>query len=269
MKPEIADKLTRITNRFYREQAASFSATRKAPWRGWDCCLACWNQPWESAEVPAPARVLDIGCGNLRFERYLSHCHAGVPWEFYAVDNCRPLLAVPTQSAEQDAALFASVHFQELDIMPRLSAGSFALSAALEAPAANLAVCFGLLHHVPTVERRVALLRNMVEATAPGGLVCVSFWRFMGNEKLAAKTRALQPRALTDTGIAAADLDPNDYLLGWEKRQGVYRYCHHFAEYEIDELVARLGRRVQVVDRFVSDGRTDNLNTYLVLRVRD
>lgn len=283
MKPEIADKLTRITNRFYREQAASFSATRQAPWKGWDRCLACWNQSRESAGAPASARVLDVGCGNLRFERYLAHCHAGIPWECYAVDNCRPLLraaatAGGNPSAEggshgiidpDQAALFASVRFQELDIMPLLVHGSFALSDALEAPAADLTVCFGVLHHVPTVERRAALLRNLVAATVPGGLVCVSFWRFMENEALASRTRALQPQALADTGIAAGDLDPNDYLLGWEKRPGVYRYCHHFPEYEIDELAAQLGGSVRVVDRFASDGRTGNLNSYLVLRVQD
>lgn len=261
MKPEIADRLTRITNRFYRQQAASFSATRQAPWTGWGRCLAVWEREAGNRSGGA-VPVLDVGCGNLRFERYLEQAHAAVPWAFSAVDDCRPLVAAALRTQPVRAPLC----YQNLNVMPALGEGASALAGALEAPPALLAVCFGLLHHVPTFERRAALLRALVHKTQPGGVVCVSFWRFMANNKLAARTRALQPQALADCNLTVGDLDADDYLLGWNAQPGVYRYCHHFGEREIDRLVASLGPAVRVVDRFVSDGRTGDLNAYLVLQ---
>ena len=47
------------------------------------------------------------------------------------------------------------------------------------------------------------------------------------------------------------------------------RYCHEADDEEIDRLVAALGHRMPdtlVVDRFKSDGRTDDLNAYIVLQ---
>lgn len=216
----------------------------------------------QSKHWDAPVPVLDVGCGNLRFERYLEQAHAAVPWSFYAVDNCRPLV----EDRAVASTVRSSARFQQLDLAPLLAQGPNYLADALVAPPVNLTVCFGVLHHVPTFERRVALLRALISKTTPDGTVCVSFWRFMAHAQLAQRTRALQPQALADCDLTAADLDPNDYLLGWNARPGVYRYCHHFSEREIDELVEHVAPVATVVDRFVSDGRSGNLNAYLVLR---
>ena len=64
------------------------------------------------------------------------------------------------------------------------------------------------------------------------------------------------------------NLDANDYLLGWQQTQGVFRYCHHFAEEEVKALVASVSDVAQLADCFRADGRTGNLNEYLVFRVR-
>ena len=62
-----AEQLSRITSEFYAQQAQSFSATRQMPWQGWQQCLNAMPQLL-SGEKPS---VLDVGCGNLRFARYL------------------------------------------------------------------------------------------------------------------------------------------------------------------------------------------------------
>ena len=55
-----AEQLSCITSEFYAQQAQSFSATRQAPWQGWQKCLEAMPQLL-AGEKPS---VLDIGCGN-------------------------------------------------------------------------------------------------------------------------------------------------------------------------------------------------------------
>lgn len=259
MDSKTAEKLTHLTDAFYRAQAASFSSTRKAPWRGWQRCARFLAPPAQAAG--ALVRVLDMGCGNLRFERYLGEGFPQVSWESWAVDNCRALLEGQAPPSN------VRVRFQERDIMPALLCGGHALAQALEAPRCDAAVCFGVMHHVPTFAARAELLRTLVSHVRPGGAVCVSFWRFMANAGLAQRVRALQPRAREDAGLAAADLEENDYLLGWDAQPGVYRYCHHFDDAEVDRLAAAVVGEACVADRFTADGRSGDLNAYLVLRV--
>lgn len=291
MTPETAHILTGLTDAFYRAQAASFSATRTQPWRGWARILpavdaACDGEgPGNPAVPAASADVLDLGCGNLRFERYLAAARPQIGWRFHAVDNCLPLVRAGVAAAPGAAALDAAadsvsaaasvdpalpfdVRFQELDVMEALAAGPGVLASRLQAPACRAAVCFGVMHHVPGFAARVDLLRALVGALAPGGVAAVSFWRFLESPALARRARSLQPQALADAGLAASDLDADDYLLGWDVQPGVYRYCHHFRPAEIDALLDALGPAVQVVDRFAADGRTGTLNAYLVLRAR-
>ncbi|WP_281624914.1 hypothetical protein [Senegalimassilia anaerobia] len=50
--------------------------------------------------------------------------------------------------------------------------------------------------------------------------------------------------------------------------QGLYRYCHHFDEPEIERLLAMVADSADLVSRFEADGKTGNLNEYVVLRVK-
>ena len=130
----------------------------------------------------------------------------------------------------------------------------------------DAAVSFGFAHHVPGFSRRVDLLRSLVAAVRPGGLVAVSLWRFMDDPKLAEKARASTKGALEDLPWLQADcLEAGDFVLGWQDRPGAYRYCHHFSAAEIDRLVDAVPE-ARLVARFGADGRTGTLNEYLVLR---
>lgn len=66
----------------------------------------------------------------------------------------------------------------------------------------------------------------------------------------------------------ASQLEEGDFFLGWKDTPGQYRYCHNFTEHEIDELVSLVGNEAKVVSRFIADGRTNNLNSYLILQKR-
>ena len=66
MKPETVHALHAVDRRFYTERAEEFSGTRERPWKGWTGMLAR-IEPL----LPEEPRVLDIGCGNGRFARFL------------------------------------------------------------------------------------------------------------------------------------------------------------------------------------------------------
>ena len=93
----------------------------------------------------------------------------------------------------------------------------------------------------------------------------MSFWQFLRSEAMREKAQASHNRALVELGLE--DLDDNDYLLGWKNIPGAYRYCHSFSDAEIDQLVEAVTEDATLVARFASDGRTDDLNTYVILRV--
>lgn len=93
----------------------------------------------------------------------------------------------------------------------------------------------------------------------------VSFWQFMKHEGMKEKALATHQRALEE--LQLPPLDDNDYLLGWKNLPGVYRYCHSFTESEIDHLTAAIADEASVISRFTADGRTGDLNTYVILQV--
>jgi len=305
MNAETAKTLCRINNDFYRNHHAAFSKTRERPWQGWRRCLDvvkrdlleeqpsyagkrqgyAGEQPSYAEGRPSYAGerssyagerqdasedgisyrktqqslvVFDIACGNLRFERFLESELPETSLTFYAVDNCDGI--VPQMP---------NVTYQSLDILVELTEGH-PLIGLLKSPACDLSVSFGFMHHIPFQEQRVEVLSTLIRQTRPGGLVIVSFWQFLNDEALSVKAQMTHERALSELraqGILLDNLDEGDFLLGWENKPGAYRYCHSFSEAEIERLVESVADKAIVVSRFAADGRTGNLNTYLILRV--
>lgn len=257
MELQVARRLNGLNEAFYQAQAASFSATRQSPWQGWDRCLS---------QLPdrSPLRVLDVAAGNLRLARHLARVHPDVAVEYLSCDSCPDLLPrwQPPSSWQ--------VSFELRDVVSELldSAGH-PMSGGTWAPSAfDLVACFGFLHHVPTPEARASLLRSLALSLAPGGICCVSLWRFMESPRLARQAREVTPRGLAELGLGPNDLDAGDYLLGWQGRPHTYRYCHSFGMEEIAALAEAVADVASLEDHFVCDGAAGNLNAYVVLRGR-
>lgn len=250
-----AEQLSCITSEFYAQQAQSFSATRQAPWQGWQKCLEAMPQLL-AGEKPS---VLDVGCGNLRFARFLCGEAGIVPAKYFAVDNCRPLVESGNVGGQA-----SQVTFIELDVIRSLFDDT--LFSQLTTPPCDLVVAFGFLHHVPGAKNRLRLLRTLLEKAKPGGFVCISFWQFMNNQKLADKAHETTAQGLQALGIDASELEKNDYLIGWQDKVDIWRYCHHFSQEELDKLLVSLGSDVQVCEQFSADGKENNLNRYVILQ---
>lgn len=244
MKEETIRRLIRLNNDFYRDNAASFSATRTSAWPGWKRAVAALEQP--------PRTVFDAACGNLRFKSFIEEQLGWKPLAYHALDSCCELIP--------DGA---EVTFHEADLLEiALSGGGLAQAAGI--PPCDLTVCSGFMHHVPGAELLAAVLEELMGCTRAGGVVIVSFWRFADDPKLARKA----VRSTSEAGPLSSGLEPGDYLLGWNDVPGAMRYCHSFTEGEIDALAARMAGYAHLIDRFAADGRNGALNGYLVFRRR-
>ncbi|WP_028263980.1 class I SAM-dependent methyltransferase [Atopobium fossor] len=249
---QTARQLSCITSEFYRQQAQSFSATRQAPWQGWQRCLDAMPL-FSAADNPS---ILDVGCGNLRFARFLIQQAKVAPTAYFAVDNSELLVQSGTTNIQ---AIFSKV-----DIVDNLLDGT--LASHLNMPSCDLVVSFGFMHHVPGAQNRIQLLKTLLHKVKSGGYLCVSFWQFMHSPKLAAKALQTTAIALTQLQLDAHALEENDYLIGWQNQTNSWRYCHHFTQNELENLLVHMRPQARVCAQFNADGKEDNLNHYVVLQ---
>lgn len=265
MERAFAQRLIELNNRFYRENANSFSRTRQAPWPGWGRALevAGKHLGHSQGDPDRPLRVFDLACGNLRFEAFLAE-QADRPLELHGVDSCDELTF--DESGHADAV--AGFSYRELDVLGALMDKSRSGEALLaDVPAADLSVCFGFMHHVPGAELREDVLRMLLAHTRAGGIAVMSFWAFAENPRLARKAADATARAAKEPpfeGFSPRSLEPGDYLLDWQGT-APYRYCHSFGECEVSRLAEAVSGEADEVGRYSADGRAGNLNRYLIL----
>lgn len=263
MDPRTVDMLRRLNDDFYRRCAPSFSSTRQAPWEGWRACLPFLRAACRGGEAGAKELdLLDVACGNGRFEAFLSSALPDADVRAVAVDDCEALMG---------RACASGAAFRRFDALEALAAGLPWRSAL---PVSDAAVSFGFLHHVPSHALRQRALAELVDLARPGGIVLVSLWCFLEDERLARKAARSHAIALEelapparDLGIdLAEDLEPGDRFLGWQDAEGLWRYCHSFDDAQADGLAAFVGDRADEIARFRSDGKSGRLNIYLALR---
>lgn len=350
MDPCVIDLLRHLNSEFYRRCAPSFSSTRQAPWEGWLACLPYLREACRDGESSADggsassrdrgasaggcsasgrdretsARgcdggacgraldLVDVACGNGRFEAFVSEELAGVDVHAAAVDDCDALMADARGSGatfarfDALAALVGGLPWREgirralaspcdgSGSPPRVAVPSPgpAASPSEQAPPPcagpspgpsspsrgagfDAAVSFGFLHHVPSRALRERALAELIGLVRPGGIVVVSLWRFLEDDRLARKAERSHAEALAALALLAgrrcgvdlaAELEEGDRFLGWQDATGLWRYCHSFDEDEVDRLAAAVANGAEEAARFRSDGKTGRLNTYLIFR---
>ncbi len=258
--------LNRLTTEFYAAQAESFSATRHSKWTGWEKLVPYVKKNMASRSInPGDTySILDLAAGNLRFEHFIAGKFPNLHLAIRTVDNNSDL--VSNSPFELDAV---EMHHLNVSIINDLVAGLDPCETP-DNTAFDLACSFGFMHHIPSYSLRLDFINHMIDHTQKDGLIVLSFWQFMYAGKFAVKAIHETNKALEalqgEYPNLKDDLQVNDYMLGWKETENTYRYCHHFDDEEIDELLEDLGKRVEVVGRYNSDGRGEAMNCYLVLQ---
>lgn len=234
MDPNTIKRLNQINQDFYRATAAEFDATRQSAWPGWERLLEAIQMPIESA--------MDLGCGNARFALFLA-ARQRQPFHYIGMDSNPDLLA----RAGQRLAALPQASFQliqrdlVLDDPPR--------------ELAQLTVLFGLIHHVPGLARRRALLKAAAECLLPGGCLAFACWRFYEHQRF---------RGRIIPWPEDIPVERHDYLLDWRRGETALRYCHYVDDAEHGQLIAAAG--LPVIADFRADGAEGDLNRYTLLR---
>lgn len=246
MKRETVLALNALNQAFYEAIAPEWSESRRHPWPGFEKVLELLRE----RSVATTQRILDVGSGDGRFAEFLQARKAATErFEVLGIDASERLLAHATARGLPDA------RFERIDFLLDESAlppGPFELVAV-----------FGVLHHVPSFERRHQLLVRLAQRVAAGGVLALTFWRLDRDPRFAARVRSVADYNRTAAEpIDAADLEPGDTLLSWGD-QPALRYCHFPDAHETNALIAATGLRV--IARFVADGRGNTLNEYVVL----
>ena len=112
-----------------------------------------------------------------------------------------------------------------------------------------------MLHHIPSTELRLELMRVVNRLLKKDGLFIHSNWQFLNSEKLKARIQPWEAVSLSGDQV-----DAGDYLLDWRSGGHGLRYVHHFDEQELGDLARE--SNFTVIDTFHSDGQTGNLGLY-------
>jgi tRNA (uracil-5-)-methyltransferase TRM9 len=234
MNSDTAARLIELNRDFYDRFGDSFSATRQRLQPGVKKVLDL---------IQENDSVLDLGCGNGHFLHAIHD--RGHKAALLGVDFSLPLL--------RDAGSNPGIGFREVDLT-KLSA--FSDQLMVDGPW-SVVTMFATLHHIPSHEIRLDILRTAKKLLKPDGKFYISNWQFLNSEKL--KTR-IQP--WSRIGLSDKDIDEGDYLLDWRSGGEGLRYAHHFSVEELHGLADQAG--LSVIESFLSDGENGRLGLYQI-----
>lgn len=237
MEASVVETLHKLNSDFYDTVVASFDLSRAYPWKGWGKIALRLKSSGKRQ------KVLDLGCGNGRFIKFLQQKSLNV--EYTGIDRSKGLISLAKERYEGRGVSFVEMDFLNEKLPWR---GEY-----------DLVVSFGVFHHLPGEASRVKLLKEIYKVLRSGGEFIVTFWRFANDLSIKSKVYDWE-----EINIEPKDVDENDYLLGWSGEKGVYRYCHHYTPSEAVKLMEKVGFRV--VTRYVSDGKSGDLNLYLICK---
>ena len=200
--------LSRVNRRFYREHAEAFDGTREWPWRCWRDTLPFVDE----AAKDGTLRVLDAGCGNGRYLRWLTGARAGLSVRSFGLDLSLPLVA----HARRRLGWGPDRRWAVADIgeWPLRAPGRF-----------DLAVAWGVLHHLPEARQREETAARLAESLRPRGVVLLSVWAF---DRPRFDDRRLDPEEAgrrAGFAIPVEILEPADAFFGFGNSPDAVRYC--------------------------------------------
>lgn len=235
MDDQTARQLVELNRVFYEQFGAEFADSRRLPQPGWTRLVSLISGRERVS-------VLDVGCGDGRFGRFLVE-QIQTSIDYLGVDFATSLLGL---AAANQRFTFIS---RDLSVPGCLaSLGSH-----------DLIVCLSTLQHLPGRENRVRLMGDMADCLAADGTLVLANWQFVDSPR---QRRKIRP--WSEAGLRPEMVEAGDYLLTWERGGSGLRYVAMIDEPATAELAAAAGLRV--VEQFRSDGREGDLNLYSVLR---
>jgi len=245
MDQEVSQRLLQLNDQFYQTFAVQFSATRQRLQPGVRKIMA---------DLPNPAQILDLGCGNGEFASQLAkHGQRGA---YLGLDNSPELLKIALQHIEVLDLTDIQIQFQQAD----LSAPAWDIDLADQK--FDVICAFAVFHHIPGESLRKEIFSQLTQRLAPAGIFIHSEWQFLNSSRLRARIIPWET-----VGISDQQVEPGDYLLDWRSGGNGLRYVHHFSVKELSLLAEHAG--FQIIREFTSDGEENRLGLYQIWKLRD
>jgi tRNA (uracil-5-)-methyltransferase TRM9 len=229
MRKDYANEIIEMSRHGYEKIAEDFDATRKVFWQ---------ELYFLGDYINDGDKVLDIGCGNGRFLTVIKD----KIFQYTGIDNSESLISY-AQKWHGDKEKFICAD---------------ALSLPFEDASFDVAVSFGVLHHIPSKKFRKQFLSEAHRVLKKDGIAIITVWN-LWNKRLTPIIRKYAIRKL----LGKSKLDFKDVFLPFGKKESV-RYLHAFTEREISRLLKRNGFKILEL-KFVKR-RGDNENIVVICK---
>lgn len=226
----------------YSDLATQFSDSRNYFQPGWDYLA--------KLDLPQKLSVLDFGCGDGRFNKFLNQTFPTKQITYTGVDKSSELLKIAAKSSAQN--LFQA----ELPNIPRPTYEDIEAKGPFE-----LITIYALMHHLYSFDDRLKLLNLASELLSENGFLHVSFWQFGEYERYKHKlSKDLKLLPADEQKVIA--LEEHDYVMDWQRGGTAYRFCHWTALPEIEKLETQ--SKLKRINSYRSDGKEGDQNWYFL-----
>jgi len=283
MRKATIQKLNEINQSFYQSSADEFSDSRQYSWRGWEKIIPTID---DLISYEKKIDVLDIGCGNARFAKFLNE-HFNKQFNYVGIDFSKNLLIQAQKKLEGEKI---GERLYQMDLIELLQKDKLLKKISDESNSASknkknllrsmllgeateiksnkktsdsqkkqfdLIVLFGVLHHVASKKLRNALFSLCRDLVSAQGKIIFTSWQFTHDRRFDKKI--VNPEKVK---IQKSELEENDYILDWKRGVTNYRYCHYTSNKELTELME--SSNLHIGDQFFADGKSGKLNLYTI-----
>ena len=227
MEKEYAKYLLEKTRQDYNLIAEEFSRVREKPWPELRFLFDNY--------LTSRDRVLDLGCGNGRFQEFLKD--KGV--DYIGVDPSEKLIEIAKKKYPRQKFLSAD-----------------ALRLPFSDSYFDKVYSIAVLHHIPSDESRGQFLKETKRILKPGGLLILTCWKFHKLKELFLIFKFAILKILR-----LSKLDFGDIFEPWGQK--IKRYYHSFSKQELATLVQENGFKIKDIG-IVKNERGNRQNIYLI-----
>jgi tRNA (uracil-5-)-methyltransferase TRM9 len=226
MDLEFAKFILEKTKENYNLIAKEFSATRKEIWE---------ELKFLFEDLKEGEKVLDLGCGNGRWYKVFKEKKV----DYFGVDNSEKLIEIAKENFP-DAKFFVGD----------------ALNLPFSDNFFDKIYSIALLHHIPSEDFRIKVLKEVKRVLRPGGILILTCWRVHRLREILAFLKYTFLKI-----IGKSKLDFRDTFVPWGKK--TLRYYHFFTQKELENLVKKVG--FEILESGVVKNKRENRQNYYII----
>lgn len=197
-------KIIEKTRQDYNSISNHFSKTRNKPWEDFKFLFE---------DIPAGAKVLDLGCGNGRFSEFLKKA------DYIGVDKSEELIKKAKRK-------YPETNFEVAD----------GLNLPFKDNEFDFVISVAVIHHMPSKETRLKFLKEIKRVLKKNGRVRITTWNYWGESKKIYFKNLFQ-KIIGKIGF-------RDVFVPWHDKEGnvvANRYYHFFTIKELEKLIKKAG----------------------------